>query len=189
MHCSDGSICFHQAWLTVIVVCLHLSSEEIINLRNLKPTFGERRNAVSIPDRLDTPAKPDGGTSEDSAASKSEEAEDGSAAGDAESKNTEGASTADSKDDLPATEGREAAAKDENDDDSIEAVGKEEAAEQDQDMMDEGDNSETIEPVDPSNADRVTSMFQKILSLGGTAASGQVVVKIDEDEASGQAGK
>jgi len=73
------------------------------------------------------------------------------------------------------------------DDDSTEAVGKEEAAEQDRDMMDGDDDNnnnsdspkenDTVGEEENSNTGKVTTMFQKILSLGG-APSGQVVVNI-----------
>mmetsp|Transcript_113467 Transcript_113467/g.169738 ORF Transcript_113467/g.169738 Transcript_113467/m.169738 type:complete len:526 (-) Transcript_113467:28-1605(-) len=152
--------------------------EEIINLRNLKPTSGERRDAVSIPDVACTASNPTGIVIEEPAEPKADPAE---------GKADDAKPAADDEGGEQATEEREADADDEKDDDSTEAAGKEEAAEQDRDMMDDGEKSESIEPVDPSNAGKVTSMFQKILSLGGGSTSGQVVVKVDEDDATGQA--
>lgn len=87
----------------------------------------------------------------------------------------------------------------EEDDDSTDAVGKEEAARQDRDMMDDIDSSDDDNPASKETAiicveespeqkpAKVTSMFQKILSLGATA--GQVVVKVGSGEANNSTGK
>jgi hypothetical protein len=90
----------------------------------------------------------------------------------------------------PTEARQEAAGNDKADDDSNEAVGKEEAAEQDRDMMNDNENEETMEEVDVSNTQKVTTMFQKILSLGGQA--GQVVMKVGaegKEESEGKQGR
>jgi hypothetical protein len=67
---------------------------------------------------------------------------------------------------------------DAKDDDSEEAVGKEEALELDRDMMDDdkkdSPKQDGPDSLNGGNARKVTKMFQKILSLGGGA--GQIVV-------------
>jgi hypothetical protein len=76
------------------------------------------------------------------------------------------------------------------DDDSDEAVGKDEAVEKDRDMMDddEGDNdgkerdaSSDIKAADPE-VGKVKTILQKILALGTTASqsAGQIVVKVQD---------
>lgn len=75
------------------------------------------------------------------------------------------------------------------DDDSNEAVGKEEALERDRDMIDNDDDedsgitNESTENVNNS-AGNVTTMFQKLMLLGGGA--GQVVVNVGGDGGIGQ---
>ncbi|KAL3909919.1 MAG: hypothetical protein SGARI_002366, partial [Bacillariaceae sp.] len=109
-----------------------------------------------------------------------------------------------SKEDTPAAEVTEAASKDDNessdstnnattgedakDDDSDEAVGKDEALELDRNMEDNDGNDDNAssehanesvnhpEGDGDQNATKVSTMFQKILSLGGGA--GQVVVDV-----------
>ena len=152
----------------------------------MKPTAGERREAVSIPGGEGIAAKSIASTSGESAPSAPEAAGSDSSAGETELKTTEQEPSTDIEKDESDTEAREEAGKDEKDDDSNEAVGKEEAA-QDRDMMDD-DDEKTDEPVDPSSAVRVTSMFQKMFSLRGQA-SDQFVVKVGEDDAAGQDGK
>lgn len=88
-------------------------------------------------------------------------------------------------DDVPSDMHSSAVEDGEADDDSNEAVGKEEAAELDQDMVDsEPDKTDeavvTVDPLEPSN---VASMFQKILALGGSS-SGQIAVKVDDSDRS-----
>jgi hypothetical protein len=77
---------------------------------------------------------------------------------------------------------------DPKDDDSTEAVGKEEASTLDQDMMDD-DDAELNKANDPpdGNPRKVTTMFQKILSLGGGA--GQVVVDVGSNIQPAQPGQ
>ena len=77
--------------------------------------------------------------------------------------------------------------KEKSDDDSNEAVGKEEASELDRDMMDDEDNENESKEQGGASGDsqavannsKVSSMFQKILSLG-TNQSGQIVVKVGD---------
>jgi hypothetical protein len=68
------------------------------------------------------------------------------------------------------------------DDDSDVAVGKEDAAKLDQDLMVE-DSDEKEDSSEATNR-KVTFMFQKLLSLGGN--SGQVSVKLSEEDAAGK---
>jgi hypothetical protein len=81
--------------------------------------------------------------------------------------------------------GETSALDDTNDDDSIEPVGKEEASKFDQDMMmDDDEEDEKQEPAQETDVKSriVTTMFQKILSLGG---AGHVVVDVGSDMQSG----
>jgi hypothetical protein len=82
-------------------------------------------------------------------------------------------------------EEREGADQEKADDDSHEAAGKQEAAEQDRDMMNGDDIDSPEDEEDPAESSikspQVTSMFSKILNLG--SQSGQVVLKV------GQGGK
>ena len=68
-------------------------------------------------------------------------------------------------------------------DDSDAAVGKDEAAKLDQDLMLEDSEDEPDEATELTNR-KVTVMFQKLLSLGGS--SGQVSVKIANKSAAGK---
>jgi hypothetical protein len=68
------------------------------------------------------------------------------------------------------------------DDDSDAAVGKEDAAKLDQDLMVE-ESDEKDESPEVTNG-KVTVMFQKLLSLGGN--SGQVTVKVSDEDAAGK---
>ena len=182
------------------VVC----SEEIIMLRNVKPTTGERRDASNIPSIEKTPNAVEGANTncdeestpvntEDSAIDSDADDSKPAATKSAEKNDGEsGNSSTKSADEEPKTETREGAGDESKDDDSNEATGKEEAAEQDRDMMEDGDeksdDDEVVEVVDTSSADKVTSMFQKILALGGHGQSGQAVVKVNDDDAPGQDG-
>ena len=84
-----------------------------------------------------------------------------------------------------ADEGREILEGATADDDSVEAVGKEEAAEHDRDMMDENDGDDATEEegsiveVDISQPTKVTTMLQKILSFG--VQGGQVILNTGAD--------
>lgn len=74
-----------------------------------------------------------------------------------------------------------AAENDISDTDSDEAVGKEEAAERDQDLMvdddvEDADAATDIEPPATSTAEKVTEMFQRLLNLSGQ--SGQFAVQL-----------
>lgn len=129
--------------------------EELGNLRNVKPFPGERRDAISIPS--------EGKVSPEPAAAQgpSDEA--------TETTEQDTATTAETREDKVET-------KNENDDDdSNEVVGKEEAAEKDRNL--EEDNEETgtelAEDEEIATA-QVTSMFKKILALGNQ--SGEIVM-------------
>lgn len=148
------------------------SREEIAILRNAKPQTGERRDAVSIPS-----PKPMEGESTQAIEVDTSDSPDGTETNtNVESSN--GTLTI-------CEETREVAEPESADDDSNEAVGKEEAAEQDRDMMDENDdNDEEIIEVTTQKSTKVTSMFQKIMSLG--SQGGQVIMKVgpnDEEKA------
>jgi hypothetical protein len=136
----------------------------------MKPQTGERRDAISIPEP--EPVAGEAPKNEAGIASLAD-ADEGSAAATSET------STADSSSEK-AEEARETVEGETADDDSVEAVGKEEAAVQDRDMMDEQDTAKEedgIIEVDASNSTKVTTMFQKILSLG--TQGGQVILGAD----------
>ena len=141
--------------------------DEIVLLRTAKPQIGERRDATLIPEPkvlpgVSTPANSNDATSEGTSVDHMETENHG---------------------DVSSEEAREVPDPDSADDDSTEAVGKEEAAERDQDMMDENDahddTGEVID-IDSNRKTKVTTMFQKILSLG--THSGQIVVKVNPEE-------
>lgn len=153
---------------------------ELSILRNTKPQTGERREALSIPEPLPLAGEPP-------------QAEPGIVSL-AESISDEGSSEkpppvpsdSETSGEVPvAQEAREMTEGVAADDDSVEAVGKEEAAEQDRDMMDENDEQDAtkeddaILEVDASQPTKVTTMFQKILSLG--AQGGQVILNVGAD--------
>eukprot|EP00429_Kryptoperidinium_foliaceum_P026150 CAMPEP_0176136112 /NCGR_PEP_ID=MMETSP0120_2-20121206/69067_1 /TAXON_ID=160619 /ORGANISM="Kryptoperidinium foliaceum, Strain CCMP 1326" /LENGTH=557 /DNA_ID=CAMNT_0017471867 /DNA_START=176 /DNA_END=1849 /DNA_ORIENTATION=- len=153
--------------------------DEILILRNEKPPTGERREATAIP-----PAKPLEGDPPksmiitrpedlgDAAKEAIDTADDAKKEEPAEDDKTEETSTSESTEE--STEGREKAPAD---DDSNEAVGKEEAAEMDRDMMDdENDQRNGDAAEDEGSPSNVTAMFQKILSIG--TQTGQVLVNV-----------
>ncbi len=150
-------------------VARSFSREEIALLRNAKPQTGERRDAISIPD-----AKPmEGKTPETTTVVTDENNMTGEDSPDDMKIETNGT--------LSCEETREVAESDSIDDDSDEAVGKEEAAEQDRDLMDENDDiEEEIIEVQTKKSAKVATMFQKILSLG--SQGGQVILKVGADE-------
>ena len=161
-----------------------LSSEEIINLRSIKPETGDQRDAISIPEVLDGSDNNEGAVE---AMDSSQTDQEGKLADEPEFHD---AKTGETPEEEPTTETREEAtepAKD--DDDSTDAVGKEEAAKQDRDMLDDDngeEEKETIE-VDPADSKNVSTMFKKILSLGGQG--GQVVIKVGEEDTVDPKGK
>ena len=221
------------------------TSDEIIRLRTLKPSFSERREATNIPppapmDPDAVPPETGGFPSLVTSASVEEDAASENVTPTTESNDTpdgdtstndtkaddsqpqqDTATSTDSANSSPPSSGAEGetkverearedaagvnAAKEKADDDSDEAVGKEEAAELDRDMMDDADSAkdsndegqESGESEDASNNSKVTSMFQKFLSLGtnqslsvGTNQSGQIVVKVgDAASAAGGGGE
>jgi Protein phosphatase 2C len=214
--------------------------QEILQLRNMKPQLGERREATSIPPEVDTssivpppfylvrPASVSASASapEEKETDKAEENdnekenENETAADDDKESTvdsaTEATTSADSditaaaddendnqEDNSEAPEASEAQDSEEGDcdDDSEQAVGLEEAAEQDRDtMMDDDDDNDDdnnddeanssgviVEELDVSEGpnstkteEKVTTMFQKILALGTT--SGQIVVSSGNDD-------
>lgn len=144
--------------------------EEIALLRTAKPQIGERRDATLIPE-----PEPSQGLSSQS---NSTEPTSGEKCHDKMETDSHGV--------VASEEAREVSEPDSADDDSTEAVGKEEAAERDQDMMDENDavddDANAIVEIDTKRKTKVTTMFQKILSLG--SHSGQIVVKVNPEEGS-----
>jgi hypothetical protein len=71
---------------------------------------------------------------------------------------------------------------DDADDDSEKQVGLEEAAVNDQDMMDDSSNGEAVEVEDAGDAllaGKVTVMFQRLLNMSSAPTSGQMVVNVD----------
>jgi hypothetical protein len=145
----------------------HRNSEEITLLRTAKPQIGERRDATLIPEpktlqgvsnQSNTTDTTSGGKSSDNMETENQVV-------------------------VVSEEAREVPEPDSADDDSTEAVGKEEAAERDQDMMDENDDIDDANAVielDNKKKTKVTTMFQKILSLG--SHSGQIVLKVNPEE-------
>jgi hypothetical protein len=219
---NDGTFCFgcfclvynnyysRFFWIGVgylnILFVLFFSTfgrDEIIQLRNVKPLVGERKEATDIPPIRDLSdiVPPDfyATTKELTPTSSTElagvlpdETQDDPVAGDnndektdnqketKEDTSTEAGSNSSSKDD-----GDEKDTDDVKDDDSNEAVGKEEAANDDQDMMDDDekspeDDKKNIQNVSSRNSKAVTTMFQKILAFGG--GGGQMVVNIGDDD-------
>jgi len=71
------------------------------------------------------------------------------------------------------------------DDDSDVAVGKDDAAKLDQDLMLEDSDCDKDETSEATNR-KVTVMFQKLLNLGGGHSSGQVSVKIADKDTAGK---
>ena len=144
-----------------------LSRSEIVMLRNQKPQTGERREALSMPEDIAMVGE-----------TTVSEASPLTPVGDEPTKSF-GDHEPETKDGDSMTDDSSGPATSSNDDDSNEAVGKEEAAELDQDMIDADQNDdEVVVEVDPSEPTTVSSMFQKILALG--SSSGQLVVKVDD---------
>lgn len=161
----DGS-CFLTPFVFARLFFHATQSEEIIEFRNLKPSTGERRDAISIPPEV-----------VDMSSAMVVEENNGEEKP-AESSLQKKSDETDADQPTSAEARQQAPEDDKADDDSNEAVGKEEAAEQDRDMM--GGDGDGEEEVDASTGRKVTTMFQKILSLGGQ--SGQVVVNVDGED-------
>jgi hypothetical protein len=157
------------------------SSDELVRLRSQKPHMGERRVAESIPDRLSFQVFDTASLCLDNAANADNSGEE------TKSKEETDKPQDETTDDSPKPEANAKEAREEvagqaladdcgGDDDSKEAVGKQEAAEQDRDMMDdEAEAPENEELVETTNS-KVSTMFQKIMSLGSQA--GQVVMSV-----------
>lgn len=208
-----------------------MDRQEIMQLRNMKPQVGERRDALSIPPERDFSgivppnfylARPGASAaaatndeeekaqetiqsdnSDDSGAEKEEVEENA----DGDKVEEEEAQADGIPADLETTSDDKQSDDSTADDDSDQAVGLEEAAEQDRDLMDDDDASsddetpnnekssmdreDIVEELDassdsgsPNKTEKVTTMFQKILSLG--TPKGQVVVSRATDH-TGQA--
>ena len=150
---------------------LFVSSDEIISFRQIKPQMGERLDAEWIPD--ETPIfKKLAGTTGLELENKQMEQESSSQEEQKDDIEKEEETTLEVEQEK-SEEKREDADQEMADDDSDEAAGKQEAAEQDRDMMD-GDSPEDEEDPAESGAksSQVSSMFKKILNLG--SQSGQV---------------
>lgn len=119
---------------------------ELINLRNVKPSPGERRDAVNIP-----PVKEMAIDTQDISQGPSDEAIETT------EENTEEKVDGENKDD-----------------DSNQVVGKEEAAEIDRNLLDSDDSDDEEETDDDVGQAQVTSMFKKILALGNQ--SGEIAL-------------
>lgn len=145
--------------------------DEIISFRQIKPQMGERLDAEWIPD--ETPIfKKLAGTTGLELENKQMEQESSSQEEQKDDIEKEEETTLEVEQEK-SEEKREDADQEMADDDSDEAAGKQEAAEQDRDMMD-GDSPEDEEDPAESGAksSQVSSMFKKILNLG--SQSGQV---------------
>ncbi|KAG7359177.1 protein phosphatase 2C [Nitzschia inconspicua] len=177
--------------------------QEIMQLRTAKPLAGERKEALNIPPPKDiSHIEPPEFYKRTSMATVSIDGNSSSSASsnpidneDEKQKGQSDDSTATTETTVVETDSHDVDDKDNSsgddpppnddsvdveDDDSTEAIGKEEASRIDQDMMDEDDTpSKQATSGVGSNPRKVATMFQKILSLGGGA--GQVVVEVDSN--------
>lgn len=173
-----------------------------MKLRSVKPLPGERKEAVDIPppQSISHIAPPEfyesttraivaihGESDSASLDSKSEGREDSpgmeAPMEDVNSPETKISTPFDGEANAEST----AAPGDAKDDDSTEAVGKDEASKLDQDMMEEDSPPAQSSLATDANPRKVTAMFQKILSLGGGA--GQVVVDVGDELRVGRLGQ
>jgi len=156
-----ASMPYPSACVFVLLFCFR---SELTLLRSQKPMMGEQREAVSVPaaDAMtqDSPVTTKLPSLLDASTRSGEDPEPGT-----------GDSTTET------SSGTEACTSDE---DSNEAVGMEEAAELDQDLMDadadvaQEEIAVEVEPI------TVTTMFRKILALG--SSTGQVEIKTHQDD-------
>jgi hypothetical protein len=174
-----------------------LERQEIIQLRNVKPLVGEQREALNIPPskRIDHVEPPNfykpASTAiievpNDAATNPTlPDAADENQKGDSDEGELRTISHMDTGKEYVSESSKEGAdtlvSDDTKDDDSTEPVGKDEASKLDQDLMmdddEEDEKQETAQEAEVKST-TVTTMFQKILSLGG---AGHVVVDVGSD--------
>lgn len=167
-------VCGNTGWCKVRLT--HIDSDEVIRLRANKPSAGESQAAADIP-----PVE-SSSSSSPSPPPPEELYEENDPAADNDKNNgaveeEKNATTDDNDDDDP------------QDGDSNEAVGREEAAEKDQDWMMDDDDTGESDTEDAGTAGKVSVMFQRLLNMSGS--SGQMVVTVNPQgqvESNGSAG-